>query len=253
MDEIVILGTASAVPTETHENTHLAILTQDRRILVDTVGSPVVRLQRAGIDPLSLTDLIATHFHPDHLSGFAILLMDMWLMGRKSPLAIHGLEYTLTRLEKMMDLYEYQRWPGFFQLDYHRLPEIEMSKVIDEPGICVRSAPVKHLLPTIGLRVDFRANGKAAAYSCDTEPCEQVVRLAHGVDVLIHESTGASVGHTSPAQAGQIAREARARALYLIHYTPPPKGLPPEELVAQARAEFTGDVSVAEDFMRIEF
>jgi ribonuclease Z len=252
MGQIVILGTSNAIPDANHENTHLAILQGERKVLVDSAGSPVVRLQQAGIDPVSLTDIIATHFHPDHMSGIPILLMDMWLMGRKEPLRIHGLSFTIDRLEKMMDLYEWQRWPGFFRVDYHRLPEEELTTVISEPGLCIRSTPVKHLLPTIGLRIDFQEERKVAAYSCDTEPSPVVVRLAEGADVLIHEATGDSIGHTSPAQAGQIAREAGVKSLYLIHYVPPPKGTPLKELIAQASTEFSGEVRVAEDFMRID-
>ena len=45
------------------------------------------------------------------------------------------------------------------------------------------------------------------AYSCDTEPCDEVIRLSEGVDVLIHEATGESLGHSSARQAGEIAKK----------------------------------------------
>jgi ribonuclease Z len=166
---------------------------------------------------------------------------------------VHGLAYTLDRLQKMMDLYEWQRWPGFFPVEYRVLAELERQTVIDEPDLLLLASPVKHLLPTIGLRVEFRAEGTSAVYSCDTEPSEQVVRLAQGADVLIHEATGESIGHTSPAQAGRIAAQAGVKILYLIHYTPASKGMPPEHLVAQAKTEFSGEVRLAEDYLRIEF
>ncbi len=88
------------------------------------------------------------------------------------------------------------------------------------------------------------------AYSCDTEPSQAVRRLADGADMLIHESTGASVGHTSPAKAGEIATQAGARSLLLIHY--PPQLTDPESLLAQARQTFRGPIFVAHDLMSID-
>jgi metal-dependent hydrolase (beta-lactamase superfamily II) len=40
----------------------------------------MVRLSKAGVDFNRLTDLILTHFHPDHVSGVPMLLMNMWLI-----------------------------------------------------------------------------------------------------------------------------------------------------------------------------
>ena len=66
MPKLIVLGTANAIPDENHENTHLAIVGEQRQILVDCVGNPVVRLKQAGIDLNRLTDIFLTHFHPDN-------------------------------------------------------------------------------------------------------------------------------------------------------------------------------------------
>ena len=76
--------------------------------------------------------------------------------------------------------------------------------------------PVDHPVPTIGLR--FETDGVAVAYSCDTAPTEAVVELARGVDLLIHEGTGALPGvHSSPQEAARIAVAAGAKRLVLVH------------------------------------
>ena len=62
--------------------------------------------------------MILTHFHPDHVSGLPSLLLDMWLMGRKDPLTIYGLAYTLERMEKLMEAYDWASWPGFFPVEF---------------------------------------------------------------------------------------------------------------------------------------
>ena len=250
MGRVVILGTASAVPDVSHENTHFLVDADGRTILVDCPGSPIVRLQQIGIEPNRLTDIILTHFHPDHVSGFAPLLMSLWLLGRKQPLNVYGLQETVERAEKMMELYDWNKWPGFYPVNFVAIGREEKSCVIDDPEVCVYASPVKHLIPTIGLRFNFVSLGKSVTYSCDTEPTPVMERLAEGADVLIHEATGTGVGHTTPERAGEIARKAGARSLYLIHY--PPQLVTPEKLLEEARKTFDGPVYVTKDFLSID-
>ena len=89
------------------------------------------------------------------------------------------------------------------------------------------------------------------AYSCDTEPCDQVVELAEGVDILLHESTGEGFGHSSAFQAGEVAQKAGAKVLYLIHY--PPEEFGSQELICEAAANFQGEVRFTEDFLVLRF
>lgn len=229
----------------------MAVTGRNRTLLIDCVSNPIVRLNQAKISLDSLTDVLLTHFHPDHVSGVPLLLMGMWLLGRRKPLDLYGLAHTLDRIEKLMVFYGWEHWPNFFPVIFHRLPAVEMTPVLENEEFRVFSSPVKHLIPTIGVRVEFLQSKKAMAYSCDTEPCQQVVRLAAGTDVLIHEAAGASKGHSSAAQAGEIARQAQTSCLYLIHY--PTRGYPAGSLLEQAREAFGGEVTLAEDFMEIGF
>jgi ribonuclease Z len=218
-------------------------------ILIDCPGNPVVRLQQAGVDINQLTDIILTHFHPDHVSGFAPLLMSMWLVGRKQPINVYGLAPTLDRAEKMMELFEWKMWPDFFPVNFICIPAEERAEVMQYAQLNVHASPVQHLIPTIGLRFEFTHAGKIVVYSCDTEQSQVVRRLAEGADILIHESTGASKGHTSPEQAGEIAAQANAGVLYLIHY--PPQLVDSESLLVRASQAFHGPVHVAYDFQVI--
>ncbi len=251
MAEIVFLGTAGAMADAEHGNTHLAVLYGAKVLLVDSSGNPAARLRQVGIDPLRVNDIIITHFHPDHVSGVPILLMELWLLGRRAPVRVHGLEHAITRLQAMMALYEPWRWPEFFEVQYHALPEQAGATVLENSGLRVVSAPVQHLLPTVGLRFEFLTEGKVAAYSCDTEPAAAVVALARSADVLIHEAAGETRGHSSAEQAGGIAAESGAKALYLVHYHPAPVGGTPDALPAQAAKSFPGPVTLAVDGMRI--
>jgi ribonuclease Z len=253
MPTLTILGSSFAIPDEQHENTHLVVTGENEGLLIDCPGNPVMRLMKAGIEPNRLTDVLVTHFHPDHVSGFPLLMMDLWLLGRTRPLRIHGLGYTLERVQRNMALYDWEDWPGFFPVQFNYLEETEMFPVQAQANEAWRvySSPVEHMIPNVGVRVEFLGSGKTLAYSSDTQPCPQVVRLARGVDVLIHESTGVEAGHTGPAQAGEIAQEAGAKRLYLIHYPTGEYARP--GLAEQAAEAFGGPVALAEDLLRIEF
>lgn len=250
MPKVIILGSSNAIPSIGHENTHLVIVGQERTILIDCVSNPIVRLEQAGVDFNSVTDIVITHFHPDHVSGVPLLLMDMWLMGRTRPVNIYGLHYTMDRLEDLMGFYGWSEWPHFFPVGFYRLPEAEMAHVLDCDDFRVHSSPVHHMIPTIGLRVECKKMGRVLAYSCDTEPCEQTVRLAQGADVLIHEAAGNHYGHSSAEQAGEIATKAEVGKLYLIHY--PTGRFANGDLRVEAAKTYRGEVQIATDFMTIE-
>ncbi len=251
MTKLIILGSSNAIPDERHENTHMAIQGRERLVLIDCVSNPIQRMRKAGLDYNELTDLILTHFHPDHVSGVPMLLMTMWLLGRRRPLNIYGLHHTLDRIEDLMGFYDWSHWPNFFRIAFYRLPAEEMTLVLEDEEMRIFASSVRHLLPTIGLRVEFPLTGRAMAYSCDTEPCPQVVRLASGADVLIHETAGPTPGHSSASQAGAIARDSGAKKLLLIHY--PTGEFDPRPLVNEAKETFPGPVELAEDFMMVEF
>ena len=251
MAMLIILGSSNALSSTDNENTHMILVGEERIVMVDCVNSPIHRLELAGVDFMDLTDLVLTHFHPDHVSGVPLLLMDMWLRGRQKPIHIYGLHYTLDRMEKLMEMYSWEDWPNFFPVAFHRLPADENTPLLDCNEFKIISSPVRHLIPTIGLRFEFKHSQKALAYSCDTEPCVEVVRLAEGADVLIHEATGAELGHSSAEQAGQIAAQAEVSKLYLIHY--PTGKFANANIVTEARQHYQGEVDLATDFMTLDF
>lgn len=250
MTRLIILGTSAQVPDEDHKNTHMALAGDEGVVLIDCPDTPIVRLERLGIQLEDVTDLIVTHFHPDHVGGVPLMLMNMWLLGRQTPLRIYGLHHCLERLEDMMGFYHWESWPNFFPVAFHRLPERERVMVLSKNNVDIYSSPVRHLVPTIGLRIEGLNGGKTIAYSCDTEPCPSVVRLASGADVLIHEATGAGLGHSSASQAGAIARESEVQQLFLIHYKTERGNS--DSLLRQAKGTFPGGVALATDLMELK-
>jgi ribonuclease Z len=251
MTKLIFLGTSNAIPGEDHENTHMVVVGEKRIVLIDCPNSPFLRFQKVGVDSNHLSDLILTHFHPDHVSGVPQLLMEMWLRGRHQPLNVHGLAHTIDRIEDLMEFYNWSEWPGFYPVRFLRLPQGALVSVIESDEFQISASPMQHFVPSIGLRIKFTSSNKTLVYSSDTEPCGQIIKLAEGADVLVHESAGAMPGHSSAANAGETARLAKARSLYLIHY--PTGQFASGNPVAEARERYDGPVTLAEDFMVLDF
>ena len=247
MARITFLGTSNAVPDKDHESAHLLVEAGERAVLVDCAGNPVVRLDQLGFDPLGITDIILTHFHPDHVAGLPLLLMDLWLMGRKAPLNIFGLHEVIDRVVQMLELFSWQDWDDFYPVDFHPLPDQEKMSIIDSESVKIWASTTCHSIPSMGVRMQFP--GGSVCYSSDTAPCDALARLADGVEVLIHEATGEGLGHTSPGQAGTMASRVGAGQLILIHY---PTNVDLDAWVSQAQSCFSGEVIAARDWMHIQ-
>ena len=100
--------------------------------------------------------------------------------------------------------------------------------------------------------------GRTVVYTGDTRPSLTVVEVGRGADLLVHDSTfgedererAVETGHSTAAQAAEIAREAGVRRLVLTHISPRYARDAPE-LLAEAKAVFPETI-VARDGLTIE-
>jgi ribonuclease Z len=245
-----MLGTA-AIADLSHDNVYMVLNSGDSKILIDCGGSPSSRIMRAGLNIIDLNGLIVTHHHPDHVYGVPILLMNLWLLGRRGAFPIYGPQKALLIIQGMMDLYEWATWPDFLHIDFHEIPLTADTLVVSDAVVSITASPVAHIVPTIGLRMTNQLTGKVVVYTSDTMRDPSVVHLAHDADVLIHEATGEYYGHSTGADAARDALEANAKRLVLIHY-PSVRGSP-EAVLEEAQTIFRGRVELAEDFKVYEF
>ncbi len=228
-----LLGTGSAHAGPDRTTTMLAIEHAGYLVLVDCGGDAIQRMVAGGLDPVALDAIVLTHEHPDHLSGYPLLLEKLWLMGRREPLDVYGPEETLVKAETLFAVFDTRKWVGVPERRYHPVAPDAGAPVADLGAFRVSATPVDHPVPTIGLR--FESDDACLAYSCDTARCDAVVELARDAHVLIHEGTGSLAGvHSSPEEAADVAARAGAGRLVLVHA---PYGATDEGL-ADARRTF---------------
>jgi ribonuclease Z len=98
--------------------------------------------------------------------------------------------------------------------------------------------------------------GRKLVLSGDTRPCEAVVVAAHQADLLIHEATfaeseidrAAHTGHSTAAQAAEVAQRAEVKLLALVHLS---TRYPVSAVRQEAQARFPHTV-LPRDFDTIE-
>jgi len=78
-------------------------------------------------------------------------------------------------------------------------------------------------METRALRLEWK--GRSLVYSSDTAPCRDVIDLAKGVDVLIHECNwldgpNPDGVHTTPSELAQIVEEVSPKKVVLTHVSP---------------------------------
>ena len=157
-------------------------------------------------------------------------------------------------------------------------PTMEPIVVVEDDDVRVSATLVRHapVFPAFAYRFDT-ARGSVVV-SGDTAPSPNLVRMAQGADILVHEvfddsaveplpgENGADgdggaweeqrqqhhlvTSHTPLSAVGRVAAEAGARRLVLTHFVPGDETLPDEHWL-KGVADFDGEVVVAHDLMEL--
>jgi len=262
MPDVTFLGTSAAIPTADRGYTSLVIADGSIGMLVDCGAIVYQALLKTNIPPDAITDLFITHAHIDHLGGLPSLLECLRLAGRRAPLRLWALPETLEVVNDLLRAFAFEiPLPLSYDVSIHRLEGDGICPPIGD--IAFAFTPVQHSIPTAGLRLSFPRGAKRAwtvVYSSDTKPTRNLETFAQNCDLLILECTylnsksslAERVGHMTAGQAGQLAQNANARALALVHL-----GLYDGWNVDEARREvaeaFAGSIFFPADGERLHF
>ncbi|UMG92123.1 ribonuclease Z [Nocardioides sp. TF02-7] len=226
--ELVVLGTASQVPTRTRAH-HGALLRWDREVVLFDPGEGTQRqLTLAGVSAGSITRICITHLHGDHCLGLPGVLQRMLLDGARQPVDLYypasGQEYVdrLRRASAVAATPEVRehpvsadgvvdRWPGLTlearALDHRidaygwRLQEPDGRRMLSDrlDALGIAGPAVGELARAGRLEVGGRVvtaeevseprPGQSFAFVMDTRLCSGARELAQGVDLLVTEST----------------------------------------------------------------
>ncbi|MBA2448325.1 MAG: MBL fold metallo-hydrolase [Chloroflexi bacterium] len=221
------------------------------RILLDC-GPGVAGRLLANVSLRDLSAIVISHMHPDHFLDLVAVRNAVTYGGQSDRpprlLLPPGGADVLAALGRVLDGDEHAFARAFDVGEYDPSATVEI-------GPCSLSfRRMRHPVPAFATRVEA---GRALVFSGDTGPCEALVALARGADMLLCESTLVSAEgesakgermHLSGAEAGQIAREAGVSRLLLTHMPIDPDD--PERQLRDARAVFSGAVEHAAEGRR---
>lgn len=265
--KITLLGTGSPRPALHRFPPALVVETPAGPWLVDCGDGTLWQLLRAGIAPETVTRVIFTHLHADHVLGYGPLLFGGWSLGRQQ-LSVWGPAGTQRLHDLHVEFFAQDIAYRLSVVQRQGLTEVTVTEfgsglVTSVDGVTVEAMPVIHSIETYALR--FRSGDKTLVVSGDTAFCEDLIDFARGADVLVHEAALASSArrlynrpgtwerflqvHCTPAQAAQVARRAGVKKLVLVHL--PPTAVE-EEILDECRQEYDGTVVVGRDLLTVE-
>jgi ribonuclease Z len=307
--ELVVLGTASQVPTRHRNHNGYVLLWDGHGILFDPGEGTQRQMLRAGVAAHDLTRICVTHFHGDHSLGLAGVIQRINLDRVPHTVTAHYPASGQRFFDRLRHATAYRETvrlderpvggPGAvevtpapdssgeraeaagedppFALTAHRL-----SHPVESYGYRLVEPDGRRMLPerlaAEGIRgpdvgrlqregelrgvrledVSVSRRGQRFAFVMDTRMCDGVHALAQDCDLLVIESTfldddlplAEEHGHLTAGQAGRAAAEAGVRSLVLTHFSQ--RYTDPSLFAEQARkAGFEGELTVAEDLMRV--
>lgn len=257
MSRLTFLGTGDPLNPERAQTSVAVPLAGNETMLIDTSSGTVLlgRLEAARIPLESVRHVFVSHRHFDHVGGLAPLLTALAALPEAS-LTVHAAPETLRALRGYLDLTipGAESWLGK-RLGWHELVPGKPT-VVGETEIT--PFLLNHGLECVGFRV-ARADS-ITVFAVDTRPCPEVIEIARGADLLVHDTYGPqsaaeqahAMGHSTATDAGEVARAAGVPRLVLTHLRES-RFVDLEALVAEAQSVFGGLVKAAEDLDIVEF
>jgi ribonuclease BN (tRNA processing enzyme) len=277
---LILLGTGGGPRPRINSSASAQVIIVDDAAYVVDCGDGVARqLARAGVAFPSIRHVFLTHHHSDHNADYGNLLLLAWTAGLKSRVDTWGpppLEQITRLFLEMSDtdmrarLSEAGGQPLAPVIHPHEVRT--GGEVLRDERVRVTAAVVRHPEIETALAYRFDARDRSIVISGDTAPSDELVRLARGASVLVHEAMfGPAVSrlaarapnaarleqhlrasHTTAEDAGRIAQEAGVETLVLSHFVPADDPTVTEATWRDAAAKtFRGRIVVGRDLMEV--
>jgi ribonuclease BN (tRNA processing enzyme) len=277
---LILLGVGGGPrPRKNNSAPAQVIVVNDAAYVVDCGDGVARQLVLAGIALPQLRHVLLTHQHSDHNADYGNLILLAWTAGLRTRVDAWGppplQQMTLHFLE--MNSYDIRtriedegRMPLAPLIHVHELTEGGL--VFEDDNVRVRAALVDHppVVPSFGYRFD--AADRSIVISGDTKPSENLIELARGADILVHDAfypaaidrLVASVPnastlkqsilshHTSAEDAGRVAQAAGVETLVLSHFVPAEDASISDQMwIDAARTHFDGTIIVGKDLLEV--
>jgi len=269
---IVMLGTGTPRPLPEVWGPATAVVVGKRVFLVDAGVGVERRLAAAGLPVNGVTAVFITHLHSDHVLGLADLIFTSWVVGRSKPFPVYGPHGLTSMTEHLYAAFsediqvrteglEHESRAGY-KVTVH---EVGPGVVYDSGGVKVTAFLVGHGEWREAYGYRFDTPGRSIVVSGDTRPSEELVKVATGVDVLIHEvqpsdstlrpgnrtasewAAYVRAYHTTALQLGELAARAQPGLLVVYHDG---RRATADQILADIRRSYAGPVVLAADLQR---
>lgn len=242
--ELTILGAHGTWPGAGGATSGLLVREEGFSMWIDAGTGTMANLQHH-IGLFDVGAVMISHSHPDHVSDlYAYLMARLFSPEHPPKIPIYLAPNVAERFNPLLtDDSADMRLAEAFDVFV-----VEPGEVLQAGPFKLSTAPMRHTVPTIGVRIE--TDGRSMAYSADTGPTEELVRMARDVDLLVAEASYQESGedlppiHLSAREAGEAAAEAGAGKLILTHIRPYLDG---ERSREEADRAFGGDVVLGRD------
>ena len=239
--DLTVVGSSGSFPSADSPCSCYLVQADGYRLVIDLGNGALGALQRyCGL--YEVDAVMLSHLHADHCVDMCAysVARNYRVEGCPDPLPVYGPHGTAERLARAYDMDEH---PGMKQVfDFNTLE----NGTFQLGPFSITAARVAHPVEAFAFRVEH--GGSSLVYSGDTGPCEQLVDLARGADLLLSEAAFTDGKedipdlHLNGRQAGEHAARAGVARLVLTHIPP---WTDPERNRADAVAAYGGPVELA--------